>query len=214
MFNLDQAIIEWRRRMAAGGIKTPAVLDELESHLREDVERQMRTGVSAERAFEEAVKKIGPAGALKNEFKKSAVAGVWEKLMIAIAALFVAFGVFLSTVTLIFCYASLGERLMGFTAMGLTIVTACVWPAFVPFLSVIHQKRKREAIETACLLAGFGLCTFFVQLILPHFEGGPDRITPPIGFFGLFPIALGFGIACGLERALRIATGKSPCEQA
>lgn len=200
--------------MAAGGIKTPTIVDELESHLREDVEQQMRAGASAERAFDTAVKKIGPASALRKEFKKSSVAGVLEKLMIAVAVLFVAFGVFLSTVTIFFCYSSVGERLIGFTAMGLTIVTACVWPAFVPLLPVIHQKRKREAIESVCLLAGFGLCTFFVQLILPHFEGGPDRIIPAIGFFGLFPIAVGFGIACGLERALRIATGKSPCEQA
>ena len=214
MFNLDQAINEWRQQMERGGVKTPVVLDELESHLREEVEQQMRSGTTSERAFEAAVKKIGPASALKNEFKESSVTGVLERVMIAIAVLFVAFGVFLSTVTIFFCYSSVGERLTGFTAMGLTIVTACVWPAFVPFLPVIRQKRKREAIESAILLAGFGLCTFFVQLILPHFEGSPDRIIPAIGFFGLFPIAVGFGIACGLERALRIATGKSPCEQA
>jgi hypothetical protein len=214
MFNLDQAIVEWRRQMATGGIKAPSILDELESHLREDVEQQTRMGINAECAFEVAVKKIGPANALRNEFKKSSVASALEKLMIGIAVLVVAFGVFLSTVTIFFCYSSVGERLIGFTAMGLTIVTACVWPVFVPFLPAIHRKRKREAIETVCLLAGFGLCTFFVQLILPHFEGSPDRIVPAIGFFGLFPIALGFGIACGLERALRIATGKSPCEQA
>ena len=40
MFNLDQSITEWRRQMLAAGIKTPALLDELESHLRDDV-RQM-----------------------------------------------------------------------------------------------------------------------------------------------------------------------------
>jgi len=37
MFDLDQAISEWRRQMAAGGIKLPDALDELESHLREEV---------------------------------------------------------------------------------------------------------------------------------------------------------------------------------
>ena len=40
MFNLDQSIAAWRQQMVAGGIKSPRVLDELESHLRDDVEEQ------------------------------------------------------------------------------------------------------------------------------------------------------------------------------
>jgi len=59
MFDLNQAITEWRKKMAAGGIKTPAVLDELESHLREDVERQVRAGVNGEQAVEMAVSRMG-----------------------------------------------------------------------------------------------------------------------------------------------------------
>ena len=43
MFNLNQAIEGWRREMLAAGIKTPVPLDELESHLREDVEHQTKT---------------------------------------------------------------------------------------------------------------------------------------------------------------------------
>ena len=38
MFDLEQAILEWRRQMTAGGIKAPEVLDELESHLHDDVD--------------------------------------------------------------------------------------------------------------------------------------------------------------------------------
>ena len=74
MHNLEEKIAAWRKQMAAGGIKTTAVLDELESHLREDVERQTRSGTSEERAFEAAAQKIGPASALKNEFRKSSAA--------------------------------------------------------------------------------------------------------------------------------------------
>ena len=51
MFNLDQAIVEWRRQMAAGGIRSPEVLDELESHLRDDVEQQMRLGLDRAAGF-------------------------------------------------------------------------------------------------------------------------------------------------------------------
>src|SRR5260221_2589326 len=70
MFNLDEAIAEWRRQMAAGGVKTPALLDELESHLRDEVEQQVLSGSSEERAFEIALQRIGRAEALQTEFNK------------------------------------------------------------------------------------------------------------------------------------------------
>ena len=52
MFDLEQSIADWRRQMLAAGIKTPVPLEELENHLREDVEEQMRSGVTAQQAFE------------------------------------------------------------------------------------------------------------------------------------------------------------------
>lgn len=70
MFNLEQAILEWRRQMLSAGIKSPVPLEELESHLREEVERQMRTGMEAERAFEFSVGQIGGAQRIKMEFTK------------------------------------------------------------------------------------------------------------------------------------------------
>src|SRR6185295_14174952 len=70
MFNLEQAIIEWRKQMLNAGIKTPVPLDELESHLREDIDKQMRSGLDAQRAFDIAVQRIGQAAPLKREFAK------------------------------------------------------------------------------------------------------------------------------------------------
>ena len=72
MFDLEQAISEWRRRMLAAGIKTPMTLDELESHLREDLDREMQLGLSGEEAFQVAVKRIGTPVSLKCEFAKVA----------------------------------------------------------------------------------------------------------------------------------------------
>jgi uncharacterized integral membrane protein len=71
MFKLDTAITEWRRQMLAAGIKTPVPLEELESHLRDDMEQQMRSGLSAQRAFEAAVQRIGQADSINGEFKKA-----------------------------------------------------------------------------------------------------------------------------------------------
>lgn len=70
MFNVDQSIAEWRRNMVAGGIDSPQVLDELESHLRDDMEEQERAGATAQRAFESAVERLGQAAVLESEFEK------------------------------------------------------------------------------------------------------------------------------------------------
>jgi len=71
MFDLEQSIIEWRTQMLAAGIKSPVPLEELESHLREDIRLQMKSGLNEGEAFNSAVQKIGQAGLLKTEFKKA-----------------------------------------------------------------------------------------------------------------------------------------------
>src|SRR5215212_6543607 len=70
MFNLEQSILEWRRQMLSAGVKNPDILDELESHLREDWARRAESGESEEHAFESAVQGVGQPGVLKHEFAK------------------------------------------------------------------------------------------------------------------------------------------------
>jgi len=70
MFNLEQSISEWRGQMLSAGVKNPDIVDELESHLREDWERRVQSGESEERAFEGAVQGVGQASLLKHEFEK------------------------------------------------------------------------------------------------------------------------------------------------
>jgi len=59
--------------MLAAGIKAPALLEELESHLRDEIEREMKLGLSLneQEAFNYAVQKIGQAGAIKTEFERA-----------------------------------------------------------------------------------------------------------------------------------------------
>jgi hypothetical protein len=70
MFDLEKSIADWRRQMLAAGIKTPVPLEELEIHLREEIERQMKLGLSEQEVFVFAVGKIGQPKKLKNEFQK------------------------------------------------------------------------------------------------------------------------------------------------
>jgi hypothetical protein len=71
MFDLENSIADWRQQMLAAGIKTPVPLEELESHLREEIEQQMKSGLSEREIFNSAVQNIGQAGLLKTEFKKA-----------------------------------------------------------------------------------------------------------------------------------------------
>ena len=87
MFNLEQAISDWRRQMCRAGIKTPAVLQELEGHLRDEIDRQSQTGRSEQTAFELASAHLGRPDLLKAEFHK-----VERKMMKRIAV--VVFGIF------------------------------------------------------------------------------------------------------------------------
>lgn len=71
MFNLDCAIADWRRQMLAVGIKKAELLDELESHLREDLERRVLYGAHEDEAFQKAIQQIGQPEWLKIEFEKT-----------------------------------------------------------------------------------------------------------------------------------------------
>jgi len=70
MFDLEQFIADWRRQMLAAGIETPEPLEELESHLREEVGRQVQSGLSMQQAFKNSAQQIGQPKALSREFKK------------------------------------------------------------------------------------------------------------------------------------------------
>src|SRR4051794_5537849 len=84
MFNLDHAIVEWCRQLAAAGISSPAVLDELENHLRDDIASQLEAGANAQQAFDAAVGRIGNPTTLRSEFTKSAPKSRPRKLIRAL----------------------------------------------------------------------------------------------------------------------------------
>jgi hypothetical protein len=71
MFDIEKSIADWRKLMLAAGIQTPVPLEELEIHLREDIERQTKLGLDEQEAFKTAIQRIGQPKMLKSEFKKS-----------------------------------------------------------------------------------------------------------------------------------------------
>lgn len=85
MFDLNQAIEDWKQRMAEAGLHNSNLIDELESHLRDDIEAQVGSGLTSQQAFEAAVQRLGQPGALRAEFKKTA--GWYANLQISLRTL-------------------------------------------------------------------------------------------------------------------------------
>jgi len=70
MHNLEKSITEWRKTMMAAPAVSHETLDELENHLRENVEQLVRSGMTEPEAFEHAVAQLGGARMIGSEFRK------------------------------------------------------------------------------------------------------------------------------------------------
>lgn len=70
MHNLETSIAEWRKAMLAAPGASPETVDELEGHLRENVQQLVRSGVAEPEAFQRAVAQLGAARAVMSEFQK------------------------------------------------------------------------------------------------------------------------------------------------
>jgi len=77
MPNLDERIGAWRESLRKASAASPETLDELEQHLREDVEELVRSGMPEATAFHRAVKQLGDASTIAAEFQKLHQAVWW-----------------------------------------------------------------------------------------------------------------------------------------
>jgi hypothetical protein len=214
MPNLDEKIAEWRRQMTAAGVKNPVLLDELESHLREDVEQQVLSGAQAQQAFEAAVRRMGRADALKAEFEKAGGAigvSVWKRDLISNRCLilfsFGLMGVLYPAVVLYaFCKPgidlSAGERILGLVAVALTVLPVYCWRYFVRFLPVIHNKRVRTAVGVACVFAACMWLVTFMLFILPHFDLTAEQL-PVALLWAMATMAVLGSMGLGMDQAAR-----------
>ncbi len=218
--------------MAADGIKTPAVLDELEAHLREDVERQMQAGMSETAAFELAAQRIGRSDLLKAEFAK--IEGRMRMGKIIGIACCVFAGLYsLVLAPALFTISELSplQRTLGLSAVALTFLSVVTLRFNYKFLPAIRNRRARTALIAGCSLAGVAWLLIFSNLlpnvIVPHFmENAASaeslrgsvliglRQAPPEALSAVFAIGISLlwamtlaailgGVAYGLEEAAR-----------
>jgi leader peptidase (prepilin peptidase)/N-methyltransferase len=187
MFDLDEAIAEWRKQMLAAGIKTPVPLEELESHLRDDVEQQVQSGIDAQQAFEAAVLQIGNAGTLKREFTK--VGETKEVLQRKVV------------------WALIGVASLGcWIEFGRSPAVAIVYGVLLAGLIVATFVDFRHFIIPDEITIG-GICVgLFCSFLLPQLHGQRLFIA------GMLQSLLGIGVGAGLMyfilRAGKLAFGR------
>jgi hypothetical protein len=171
MFDLENSIADWRKHMLTAGIKTPVPLEELESHLREEIEQQMKSGLNEQKAFEIATGKIGQASPLKKEFKKVNEADKAQQRKRAGIIFAGSLGLYSLIFTRLLIKSDLtsNERLLGFASVATTLfLVYVVWqiaPRFFPFIA---NKAVQSALGLLGGISGMGWFFVYVYFILPR----------------------------------------------
>lgn len=207
MPDLENKIQGWKKQLAAGGIKTSVLLDELESHLREEIESQIRSGLTEADAFAGAVKKIGSARLLKAQFDQARRERERERMqLIAFAALVIV--ALFAGATALFRLGSCAQlspiqQGSSLLAVLLMLVFALAGRWGGGMFPVIHsnQTRKMVGISTIMVVAFWEAIFFFV--ILPRSEFDMGQLLSVFYWAFLVPFGFALSLVTGLENAAR-----------
>ena len=163
MFKLEPAISEWRETIRMAGIDSAERLDELESHLREEIEAQVGTGNSEESAFITAVKQIGRPEILKPEYAKAGET-VYEQMKRLYYALAGIQNHQLAT-TMNNSIKNLDPRLATYAKSAVFVLPAViVWAGFcVLVLPKLNQVRLASGMEIGKPLTTVLAATEFIR---------------------------------------------------
>jgi hypothetical protein len=205
MFNLDQAIAEWRQQMLAAGIKSPVPLEELESHLRDEIEREMKSGLNELEAFHAAIQKIGQAHLIHEEFKKVETTKEDRKwklaqiLLLAFSSLFpfvVGRQVFYSEMTP-------GQKISGLAAVVVFSLLAWGGRLGCGIFPVIRARRIRSAVTNACCVLMMLWWIVLFNIILPRHDFAAGQLLVTILWGFITPAGAVIGLALGIGNVVR-----------
>lgn len=206
MFNLEQALKDWRRQMLAAGIKTPALLDELESHLRDDTAQQLRAGAGAEQAFEAAVQRIGQAKTLEAEFAKVAEIKEARERKLKLYCIVLACLAYLTPLALSapkpWSRMNSNEQWLGLAAVALTVASMFSGLFLRHFLPIVRDRRIRTRIQIVSIFPVMAWLCVFGFVLLPRLELTVSLATVAT-LWAIAPLAVFGGLVYGLDEAAR-----------
>jgi hypothetical protein len=210
MFDLEKSIANWRQQMLADGIKTPVPLDELESHLREDIEQQTKAGLNEAEAFQTAVQKIGQGQVVQTEFEKveeikmTGEQKLWETTLVTFSILVpLLFG---SMVLL--KYDNLSDMTFAEQVSSLVAIALCsllIWGGRLghKIFPAIRAKRTRFAIGLSFAAPVMLWVIVAANIILPRYDFTMDQLMVVISWGFFVPMGAVSGLLWGMETAAR-----------
>ena len=146
MFELESSIAGRRRLMLAAGIRSPDPLDELEGHLRDDIEQRMASGQGDAAAFEAAVQNLGVPGDIEREFQRTQTNDTMKanlvNLLTLIAILFMGVGFALPAVAKLRATGSLPGGDIALLTIGSALVLASAVGGALGVSAFLKQRNK------------------------------------------------------------------------
>ena len=209
MFNLEKSIAGWRRQLLANGLRTPATLDELEIHLREDIEGQMKLGVSAEAAFYSAAGQLGPADKMQREFAKVGgfvTIGNWTLPEYFLAAFTVLLPLLMGSI--IVCRASVvglsgTQQILSLAA--LVAFSGLAWAGRLGHSAfpAVTNRYRRIAIGASATLLVAAWWFLFLRVVLPRYDFTVAQFFTAFTCAWFPPGGAWVGLYWGMETAAR-----------
>jgi hypothetical protein len=207
MFNLEKTIAKWRNQMLAAGIKTPVPLEELEIHLRDEIEREMKSGMKQQDAFTSAVQKLGSANTIQTEFEKMKEiqsARKWKWTEVFLMAFTILIPLFLSVEVIQRASVidmTAAQELSSLAAMA--VFSSLAWAGRLShrIFPVIASRRTRDAIGVlgTLLLAFWWLV--FMRLIVPRHDFTMSQFLVAFVWAFFSPAGAWVGWFWGMEAA-------------
>jgi hypothetical protein len=214
MFDLETSIAEWRKNMSAAGVKTPVPLDELELHLREDIEALVKSGRSEADAFETAVQRIGHGPVVQGEFKKigpSIETKSWWSMEITFCFVGIALPFWISATLLHFKTGTFvdltrPQQISGLAAIGL--FTLFIWSGRLSYqwLPLVPGKRARGIITACCIVPIMLWWMVFMYVVVPRHDFTMSQFGVTFLWGFLTPAGAMMGLPWGIEAAARKRT--------
>ncbi|MDB6020720.1 MAG: hypothetical protein JWQ04_577 [Pedosphaera sp.] len=213
MFDLEEKITQWRQQMLVAGIKAPEPLDELENHLREEIERHVKAGSNVQSSFENAINKLGAADMLKSEFDKIGAAkearAVKQAQIMIVGSLIAVsgFAIFITALLLFrignFSELTSRQQMSGLTAVALMLLFGFGGRLSYRFFPCIGRKRVRDAVcvSGAVLLALWW--TIFFWVIAQRYEYTIGQLCLAVVWCFAMPFGGLLGLCAGIESAAR-----------
>ncbi len=193
--SLERDIEAWRDGLDATGSFTTGDLDELESHLRDEIEALGEVGITGADAFSFARDRLGDTAALGSEFARANPAVVWRAPLLWIAT-----GCFATCVALPWFERAreIGElagsvlHLPHVTA-GVVLASAWVAPSLVFYAALIVWARRQERVPFAWAAVSSARVTVLVAGALAAVLGYMVRYPLVTLIWNLRPIEDYFG---------------------